>query len=75
MVTESAVGRLGSASWAGSGYSRGMGTNEAGLCVCGHERRAHEHYRAGADCSLCADPRCPRFRPVTPWWRRLLGAR
>jgi hypothetical protein len=30
------------------------------ICRCGHERAAHEHYRAGSDCALCAD--CPRFR-------------
>jgi hypothetical protein len=33
---------------------------EARPCSCGHEREAHEHHRAGADCSLCG---CPRFDP------------
>jgi hypothetical protein len=28
-------------------------------CTCGHPGRAHEHYRRGSDCALCA---CPRFR-------------
>jgi hypothetical protein len=28
-------------------------------CRCGHLRDAHEHYRSGTDCALCA---CPRFR-------------
>ncbi|MEZ5212582.1 hypothetical protein [Gordonia sp. (in: high G+C Gram-positive bacteria)] len=32
------------------------------LCVCGHDRAAHAHYRDGTDCSLCADGSCPRFR-------------
>jgi hypothetical protein len=27
-------------------------------CACGHGKTAHQHYRAGADCALCA---CPRF--------------
>jgi hypothetical protein len=28
-------------------------------CTCGHEHGAHEHYRRGTDCALCA---CPKFR-------------
>lgn len=28
-------------------------------CRCGHEERAHEHYRRGTDCGLCA---CRRFQ-------------
>ncbi len=28
------------------------------LCDCGHDRQAHEHYRAGGECSLCG---CQRF--------------
>ena len=36
--------------------------------TCGHDRRAHEHYRAGTDCALCD---CPRFS--RPLLRRLLG--
>jgi hypothetical protein len=27
-------------------------------CSCGHERRAHQHYRRGTDCALCD---CDRF--------------
>lgn len=27
-------------------------------CVCGHGRDAHEHYRKGTDCALCA---CTRY--------------
>ncbi|WP_432571941.1 hypothetical protein [Kineococcus sp. SYSU DK005] len=33
-------------------------------CVCGHAALAHEHYRAGSDCSRCE---CPRFRSSSPW--------
>jgi hypothetical protein len=28
-------------------------------CRCGHSEHAHEHYRRGNDCALCA---CPRFK-------------
>lgn len=38
-------------------------------CRCGHGHEAHEHYRPGADCALCAD--CVTFRTATPWWSRL----
>ncbi len=31
-------------------------------CVCGHPHEAHEHYRAGTDCSLCGPAACRRFR-------------
>ena len=27
-------------------------------CRCGHDRTAHQHYRAGTDCGLCD---CVRF--------------
>jgi hypothetical protein len=27
-------------------------------CRCGHDRPAHQHYRAGSDCGLCD---CVRF--------------
>lgn len=32
-------------------------------CRCGHDRSAHEHYRAGTDCGLCD---CVRFVPRVP---------
>jgi len=32
------------------------------LCVCGHARDAHEHYRRGTDCATCGPERCPKFR-------------
>ncbi|MFN8079242.1 MAG: hypothetical protein U0Q19_06725 [Kineosporiaceae bacterium] len=33
-------------------------------CVCGHPASAHEHFRAGTECSLCPGTHCPRFRPA-----------
>jgi hypothetical protein len=36
-------------------------------CTCGHGKRAHQHYRRGSDCALCA---CRRFRSTRRhWWR------
>jgi hypothetical protein len=33
------------------------------LCVCGHPKQAHQHYRPGTDCALCP---CTRMkRPFT----------
>jgi hypothetical protein len=32
------------------------------VCVCGHQREAHEHYRSGTDCATCGPELCPRFR-------------
>lgn len=29
------------------------------MCSCLHTRTAHEHYRAGTECSACG---CPRYR-------------
>ncbi|MBA8792651.1 hypothetical protein FHX74_000245 [Friedmanniella endophytica] len=29
---------------------------------CGHPWRAHEHFRRGTECSLCAPGDCPAFR-------------
>jgi hypothetical protein len=37
-------------------------TEDSTLCVCGHAREAHEHYRRGSDCSLCGAAACRRFR-------------
>ncbi len=31
----------------------------APACVCGHAKVAHEHYRDGSDCAVCA---CKRYR-------------
>ena len=41
-----------------------LDTNEATemSCLCGHGERAHEHYRRGTDCALCAAGECIRFR-------------
>lgn len=36
-------------------------------CRCGHDRSAHEHYRAGTDCGLCD---CVRFVPRVPFLGR-----
>ena len=30
------------------------------ICRCGHERAAHEHFRAGSECSLCVHKECKR---------------
>jgi hypothetical protein len=32
-------------------------------CRCGHSLEAHEHFRAGSDCSACSDHGCRRFAP------------
>ena len=32
-------------------------------CTCGHPHQAHEHYRRGTDCAMCA---CVRFRAGAP---------
>ena len=32
-------------------------------CRCGHSIEAHEHFRAGRDCSACSDQGCRRFTP------------
>jgi hypothetical protein len=42
-------------------------------CRCGHGPHAHEHYRRGKDCSLCA---CAKFRSSEgSILARLLGRR
>jgi hypothetical protein len=33
----------------------------AARCRCGHDADAHEHFRAGRDCSTCGPDVCPRF--------------
>lgn len=48
----------------------------AKLCICGHDRTAHEHYRSGSDCSLCPTRSCRKFRSATSLRQglsRLLG--
>jgi hypothetical protein len=35
-------------------------------CRCGHSVEAHEHFRAGRDCSACGDRGCRRFTPRRP---------
>ncbi len=39
-----------------------MAKRESDMCRCGHQRVAHEHFRAGTDCSLCAPGDCSSFR-------------
>ncbi|MBN9758064.1 MULTISPECIES: hypothetical protein [unclassified Pseudonocardia] len=34
------------------------------LCRCGHERDAHDHYRAGTDCGVCGTS-CRAFHART----------
>lgn len=34
-------------------------------CRCGHPAAAHQHYRRGADCSLCYCAGFVRHRPPT----------
>lgn len=47
------------------GLVLGKRLKAADLCACGHTAEAHQHYRPGRDCSLCA---ClapsGRLRPV-----------
>jgi hypothetical protein len=33
-----------------------------GLCVCLHDRAAHEHYRRGSDCGVCGAEGCAAYR-------------
>lgn len=42
-----------------------MGT--VGVCRCGHDRAAHDHYRTGTDCAICGKSTCPRFRSRDRW--------
>ena len=37
------------------------------VCVCGHERVAHRHYRKGTDCGLCACSRYAKRRRIFRW--------
>ena len=39
-----------------------QGSGAEQLCVCGHPKNCHQHYRAGTDCSLCPPGVCDRFR-------------
>lgn len=36
-------------------------------CVCGHQGRAHQHYRSGSDCSQCIPGDCGYFRKSVNW--------
>lgn len=34
----------------------------AGFCLCGHEARAHEHWRPGSECGVCGPAGCLSYR-------------
>ena len=46
-------------------------SGRSALCVCGHRRNAHRHYRHGSDCGLCE---CVRWRRET-WLRGLFAGK
>ncbi|AEV83793.1 hypothetical protein ACWT_2648 [Actinoplanes sp. SE50] len=52
----------------------GVRTGQGVACVCGHPFEAHQHYRAGTECVICAPRECARFRR-TRWWRRWTAGR
>ncbi|WP_157357741.1 hypothetical protein [Amycolatopsis nigrescens] len=35
---------------------------EEQMCVCGHAKAAHQHFRPGSDCGSCGVQKCPEFR-------------
>lgn len=39
------------------------------LCTCGHDHKAHSHYRRGSECAVCV---CPEWRAEN-WLRRMLS--
>lgn len=46
------------------------------VCVCGHSRELHEHYRRRSDCAICGPEACGAFRARrTRWPARLFGRR
>ena len=53
-----------------SGPAGAAGEALGPLCVCGHGKTAHKHYRKGTDCALCD---CPGYRRGL--LGRLLGSR
>lgn len=40
---------------------RRLATTTVRACRCGHPTDAHDHFRAGTDCSVCG---CSRYRPA-----------
>jgi hypothetical protein len=38
----------------------------AAVCRCGHDRKAHDHYRRGSDCALCD---CAAWKSSRRSWR------
>jgi hypothetical protein len=55
-VEDAFMGQL--AEWNHAGETVAVLSSARKTCSCGHERRAHEHYRRGTDCALCD---CDRF--------------
>ncbi|MFT4110160.1 hypothetical protein [Propionicimonas sp.] len=46
---------------------------DADVCVCGHPKSAHEHYRKGTECALCDVSVCGAYRPAKgkrSWFQR-----
>jgi hypothetical protein len=37
---------------------------DPGVCLCGHPKTAHEHFRPGSDCGSCGAAVCRRYRPA-----------
>jgi len=35
---------------------------EEQVCVCGHTKAAHQHFRPGNDCGRCGAAGCPKFK-------------
>ena len=44
----------------------------AGSCQCGHDARAHAHWRPGSDCGACGAGGCASFRRCGGRLRRML---
>jgi hypothetical protein len=62
--------RLSSNVYADSAY---LGEVLGEVCVCGHARSAHQHFRFGTECALCSTGDCKRYRPKgaaarAMWW-------
>lgn len=64
-VAPPSTGRIGQRGPSGAKFPDapyiGRVSNEDDLCTCGHPRAAHQHYRRGSDCALCAPGGCDRF--------------
>jgi hypothetical protein len=45
-------------------------TTGRSLCLCGHPKEAHDHYRAGTDCGICGRSTCASYRSRGGFLRR-----